>query len=75
MKTDSSGRNARLDQLADEFAARYRRGERPPVQEYLDRYPDLADEIRELFPALVEIEQGQADRREAGEPAPAGTSP
>jgi WD40 repeat protein/serine/threonine protein kinase len=68
MKTDSSGRNALLDQLADEFAARYRHGERPSLREYIDRYPDLADEIRELFPALVEIEQGKEDRREADEP-------
>ena len=37
-----------LDQLADEFAARFRRGERPTIKEYSDRYPDLADEIREL---------------------------
>ena len=43
--------------LADEFAARYRRGERPPLSEYTDQYPELADEIRELFPALVAIEQ------------------
>ena len=43
--------------LADEFAERYRRGERPPLSEYTDQYPELADEIRELFPALVAIEQ------------------
>ena len=35
----------------------YRRGERPALQEYVDRCPDMADEIRELFPALVEVEQ------------------
>src|SRR6516162_6840865 len=43
--------------LADEFAERYRRGERPPLSEYTDKYPELAAEIRELFPALVAIEQ------------------
>src|SRR5215471_14306384 len=43
--------------LADEFAERYRRGERPPLSEYTDKYPELADQIRELFPALVAIEQ------------------
>ena len=46
-----------LDQLAEEFAARFRRGERPSLKEYTDRYPDLADDIRELFPALVKVEQ------------------
>src|SRR5262249_20975188 len=58
------------------FAARYRAGERPPLQEYLDRYPELADDIRELFPALVEVEQVKEDHQQAAEqeaapPAPA----
>jgi serine/threonine protein kinase/WD40 repeat protein len=43
--------------LAYEFAERYRRGERPALTEYTDRYPELADEIRELFPAMLAIEQ------------------
>jgi WD40 repeat protein len=55
-----------LNQLADEFAARYRRGERPSLTEYVDRYPALADDIRELFPALVGMEQVKEDRREVG---------
>ena len=46
-----------LNELAHEFAERYRRGERPPVNEYTDRYPDLAGEIRDLFPTLVMMEQ------------------
>jgi len=46
-----------LDRLAEEFAARFRRGERPALKEYTDRYPELADEIRELFPAMVKVEQ------------------
>jgi WD40 repeat protein/serine/threonine protein kinase len=58
-----SGPYALLDQLAEEFAERYRRGERPSLREYTDRYPDLADEIQELFPALVEVEQVDDDRR------------
>src|SRR5262249_192430 len=35
----------------------HRRGERPSLSEYTDRYPELAEEIRALFPALVEMEQ------------------
>src|ERR1035438_2809727 len=46
-----------LDQLAEEFAARFRRGERPSLKEYTDRYPELAEDIRELFPAMVKVEQ------------------
>ena len=51
-----SAEYALLDQLAEEFADRYRRGERPSLREYTDRHPDLAKEIRELFPALVEVD-------------------
>jgi eukaryotic-like serine/threonine-protein kinase len=54
----------RFDQLAEEFAQRYRRGERPSLQEYVDRLPEMADEIREMFPALVEVEQVEEAARE-----------
>ena len=53
---DESGQFVLLNRLADEFAARYRSGERPSISEYVERHPDLADEIREFFPALVEME-------------------
>ena len=66
-----------LDQLAEEFAERFRRGERPSLKEYTDRYPELADEIRELFPAMVKVEQadeGQVDHEgEAEVPGPKGS--
>ncbi len=42
--------------LADEFLARYRRGERPSLAEYIARHPQLADEIREVFPAMAMME-------------------
>ena len=65
MSTESGSRDyGRFDELAEEFAQRYRRGERPSVQEYIDRLPEMADEIREMFPALVEVEQVEGDARE-----------
>jgi serine/threonine protein kinase/WD40 repeat protein/Flp pilus assembly protein TadD len=45
-----------LDSLAEEFVERYRRGEHPAVSEYEGRHPELAGRIRQLFPALVELE-------------------
>ena len=68
--SESSANYVLLTRLADEFAARYRAGERPPLQEYIDRYPELADDIRELLPAMVEIEQVKEDQQEADERAP-----
>lgn len=43
-------------ELAEEFLERYRNGERPSLKEYLDRRPDLAGEIREVFPAMAMME-------------------
>ena len=42
-----------LEVLAEEFVARYRRGERPALSEYIDAHPELAAEIRELFHPLL----------------------
>src|SRR5215831_304949 len=46
-----------LDRLAEEFAQRYRRGERPSLTEYTKKHPDLAEQIRDLFPALAVMEE------------------
>ena len=54
--TDSSGDRNPVELLAEEFIARKRRGEKPTLSEYTDKYPDLADEIREVFPALLMME-------------------
>ncbi len=45
-----------LDRLAEEFAARFRRGETPTVNEYVNRYPDHATRIRELLPSVAMME-------------------
>ena len=48
--------------LADEFIERYRRGERPSLTEYTEKYPELAERIRALFPAMVFMERmGELD--------------
>jgi serine/threonine protein kinase len=61
-----------LDRLADDFAERLRRGETPSIKEYIDRHPELAADINELLPALVEIAHAEKGRRETGpEPAQA----
>src|SRR3954447_19472416 len=64
MATASGSRDhGRFDELAEEFAERYRRGERPGLQEFVDRLPEMAEEIREMFPALVEVERIEGDAR------------
>jgi eukaryotic-like serine/threonine-protein kinase len=68
---DSDSEPDPLASLAEEFVERYRRGERPSLSEYIARYPDEAERIKHLFPALVEMEQlgsvgGQAGGNLAG---------
>src|SRR5262249_32635965 len=53
---DTSADRDPLHVLAEEFGARYRAGQRPSPTEYADRLPGRADEVRDLFPALVEME-------------------
>jgi hypothetical protein len=54
--TDSSGDRSPVELLAEDFIARLRRGEKPTLTEYAEQYPDLAAEIRDLFPALLMME-------------------
>src|SRR5262245_8604799 len=73
--TTDTGDYGRFDELAEEFAERYRRGERPSLQEYIDRLPRMADQIRDLFPALVGLEQAEEalDESSPRTPSPAPT--
>ena len=74
MPSSSADRNP-VEQLAEEFAERYRRGERPPLSEYVAKYPQYADEIRELFPALVVMEQLKPAAADATGPFEAQPAP
>ena len=49
-----------IEVMAESFLERFRRGERPSIEDYAARHPELADEIRELLPALVQLEQGMS---------------
>jgi eukaryotic-like serine/threonine-protein kinase len=57
MPSSDLSRDVELERLAAEFVERHRQGEHPPLSEYTDHYPDLAADIRNLFPALVQIEK------------------
>jgi serine/threonine protein kinase/formylglycine-generating enzyme required for sulfatase activity len=46
--------------IADEFVEACRQGRRPSVEEFARRYPEQADAIREMLPALVLMEQAKA---------------
>jgi WD40 repeat protein len=69
MDTSGDARNP-VERLAEEFLDRKRRGERPTLREYVERHPELADEIRDLFPALLMMEDlGESSGGTTGPPA------
>lgn len=46
-----------VEQLAEEFLARFRRGDQPDVMEYARNHPELAERIHRLFPTLLVMEK------------------
>src|SRR6516162_1802727 len=54
--SSSSDERSPVELLADEFLARCKRGEKPAIREYCDRHPELATEIRDVFEALLMVE-------------------
>src|SRR5262249_44050806 len=64
-----------LGRLADEFLERHRRGERPALTEYAARHPERAEQIRELVPALLLMEDVRPGAPDAAAAAPGGAGP
>ncbi len=46
-----------LDEIAEDFVQRLRRGNQPSVAEYVEKFPEFADDIRATLPALAVLEQ------------------
>src|SRR5262245_15562981 len=49
-----------LGPIADEFVEAFRQGQRPSVETFARRYPEHADAIREMLPALALMEKAKA---------------
>jgi WD40 repeat protein/serine/threonine protein kinase len=49
-----------LGQIADEFVEAFRQGKHPSIDDFVRRYPERADEMREMLPALVIMEKAKA---------------
>jgi eukaryotic-like serine/threonine-protein kinase len=64
--SDPSTERDPLEALAAEFVERQRRGENPSVPEYAARHPELADEIRDLFPTIVAMERLKVHQEQSG---------
>jgi WD40 repeat protein/serine/threonine protein kinase len=65
MAIDSSSDRDPVERLAEEFFERRRRGEAVTAEDYAARHPEWAERIREMFPALLLLENlkpGSEDR-------------
>ncbi len=72
MTDRTPGASDRIGELADSFVARFRAGERPSVEEYVRKYPELASQLRSLLPALALLELQGTD---ADQPTGLGGQP
>src|SRR5712671_6298257 len=57
----------RFGEIADEFVEAFRQGKRPSVEEFARRYPEYADEIRDMLPALVLMEKAKSADDSSGQ--------
>lgn len=61
---DEDSKEELLGRLASEFSNRSARGEKPSIDEYVSQFPQIADLIRDLFPALQAL-QTEFERRQS----------
>ena len=54
--SDSSLDRDPFELVAESFLARLRAGERPSMEEFAAHHPELADQIRDLLPAVAMFE-------------------
>ncbi len=62
--------NALLDKLSQQYLTQWRNGENPDVEDYVRLHPELAGDIRDLFPAVVFAEQLHAEATDRNLPNP-----
>jgi WD40 repeat protein/serine/threonine protein kinase/Flp pilus assembly protein TadD len=72
---ESASRPNAVEALAEEFLQRRRLGQRPTIAEYTAKYPELAEEIRACFPALLLVENLKPDAADVTGPATAAAGP
>lgn len=68
MIDSATGRDP-VELLAEEFAARCRKGEAPSIFEYTSSYPQYAEQIEQLFPTVAMMEQLRLDEDDCRESA------
>jgi len=63
--TEPHNRRDPIEELASEFIERIRGGGSPIFDDYLEQYPELAEEMRDLFPTIASIERLKAHKEQS----------
>ena len=58
-----------VESLAEQFIEQLHAGETPTIEQYTEAYPALADEIRDLFPTILDMETLRR-HKSSGRPLP-----
>lgn len=61
---DDSQDEPLVERVAEEILERKRRGEKPTVEEYCEKFPDHAEELRAFLPALLVVEGFKPDSQD-----------
>ena len=67
-------RHTNFDDLLDEVLERHRQGEKPDLEALCEEYPELADDIRELLPSVLLMEDVKPDLTTGGSHDAASTT-
>lgn len=59
-----------VEVLASEYLDALRVGQSPSIEEYAARYPEHADELRDLLPLVAAMEEWKADKQDDATPRP-----
>lgn len=55
----TSEQRSQLEQLAEAYVRLHRAGKSPSIEDFVRDYPELEDDIRELFPVMLMLDQGR----------------
>ncbi|CAE7852728.1 unnamed protein product, partial [Symbiodinium microadriaticum] len=54
-----------IEDVATEFLERRQQGDRPSIEDYAARYPELSDEIHDLFPVIEALDEVHRNARQS----------
>jgi WD40 repeat protein len=76
MNTNTPSSADPIGDIADAFVDAFRQGKRPSVEEFAGRYPEHADELREILPGLLLMEKAKSpENATADQPSSGPASP